>query len=285
MAQTEHPISDLQSPISDLASGVVKNPDTGRVASNNIRLSAALWALGFPPRLDAQPCERTIEFEFKRRENCAACRRRDKHEHIDVIFWHAANILPDAPVLQTSPNLRAIDVLAWWKYPAKYSIEGFDDALTAMRRVFETREWLLQLIKGGRTIVNQHHAKNAIVTGSLRSAAIIKACGFDLIGFENVGAAQVPRNCRFIFPAKATRVAELIERSSAKSSEHYSDRRADGRDLCIDWMLWALEYHSRLMQLVRQCGGAMIEMRDGERVCRFHSQMPKTLRREVLRHF
>src|ERR1043166_4431312 len=199
----------------------LKNPDTGRYASNNIRLSAVLCALGFPLRDDAQPCERIVEYKFKRRANCLACLRNDKHEHVDIRFWHSPTPIAGAPITQIKHEgkdlvLSATDVDAWWRYPGKYTIIGFDDALNAMRRVFEAREWLAAALKGTRAIVNQRFSRNSVITTSLRFASAIRACGFELLAFEKMPGRE---NDRFVFPGKAARVVDLIAKCH-DSREH-----------------------------------------------------------------
>jgi hypothetical protein len=66
-----------------------------------------------------------------------------------------------------------------------------------------------------------------------------------------------------------------------------SNIRRDGEaDPCVDWMLWALKYRGWLHRIVRQPDCIpVIEKRDGERVLRISTQMPKTLRREFTRRF
>src|SRR5581483_5593420 len=103
---------------------------------------------------------------------------------------------------------------------------------------------------------------------------VLRASGFALIGFEKA------RPSHFVFPAKAVRVIELLD-CAEQSDKTYSDRRDDGMDLCVDWMLWALKYRDWLARMVSDPNCIpMIEMRDGEKVLRISSRMPEKLQRE-----
>ncbi|HKP92328.1 MAG TPA: hypothetical protein VJS88_00400 [Chthoniobacterales bacterium] len=248
---------------------IQKAPDGPRFPSTNIRLSAALCALGFSLRDDVQPVSVVINVEA---------------QSPAITFWHRYEPEPDSALANATYEehgehkplkIVAIDVLAWWNYPGKYSIPGFDDAISAIRRVLEHREWLLALIFGSRRITNQRFDRNSVVTDSLHTASILKACGFELLALEKVGT----RSCRFVFPAKAVGIVEQVER-------YCSPRRDDGRDSCADWMLSGLRFFDLLARRVKESAKMpMIEMRDGERVAQFSSQMPRTMKREFLRHF
>jgi hypothetical protein len=238
--------------------------------SRNIRLSAALCAMGFALRMDSEPATVVVDFETKQPV---------------VTFWHEHTLPPDAPVAKTFAAIGKILTVAhvgiWWANPGKYSIEGYDDALSAMRSVFEARQWLIGVIKGEHQLENARFNKKSIVTESLHVASVIKGCGFPLIGFEKVNA----RNARFVFSNQASTIAALIERelNSAPEAHH---PRPPAPDPCVDWMLWALKYRDWLQRIVRDPNCIpMIEKRDGERVCRISSAMPKTLRREFTRRF
>jgi hypothetical protein len=220
----------------------------------------------FVPRVDCEPATLVIDFETKAPI---------------VTFWHEHTLAPDAPVAITfaafGKTLTATHVGMWWTEPDKYSIEGYDDALGAIRRVHETREWLIGVIKGKyRPIGDGRAQKNSVATQSLHIAAAIMACDIPLVGFSRR---------TFIFGAKAAPIAALIneasEGASATGPATAQRKTLDsfGRDLCIDWMLAGLVCRDRLMGFVRQCI-AQIEKRDGDRVLRISSQMPKTLRRE-----
>src|SRR4051812_31342981 len=119
---------------------VLHNPVGAPLApypSRNIRLSSVLWAMQFVPRVESEPATLVIDFETKQPV---------------VTFWHEHTLHPDAPVAKTyaalNKMLTATHVGLWWSEPGKYSIEGYDDAIAAMRRVHETREWLIGVIKG-----------------------------------------------------------------------------------------------------------------------------------------
>jgi hypothetical protein len=225
----------------------------------------------FFPRTESEPATCVVDFETKKPV---------------VTFWHEHTLPNDAPVALTFSKinqiLTATHVGMWWSEPDKYSIEGYDDALLAMRRVHQVREWLIGVIKGKfRVAGDGRRSKNSVTTDSLHVASIIMACEIPLVAFDRR---------TFIFPNKAAPVAALIHEASVGASATgpaISQRKsADifGRDLCIDWMLAALACRDRLMEFVRAVI-PMIEKRDGDRVLRVSSQMPKTLRREFTRRF
>jgi hypothetical protein len=253
-----------------IASITHRSPDGPRFASTNIRMSAALCALGFTIRDDVQPVSVVINVEA---------------DHPAITFWHRPDPDPASALANATYEehgerkplkIVAIDVEAWWRYPGKFSIPGFDDAINGVRRVLEQREWILQLIFGSRRIANQHFDRNSVVTNSLHTASILKACGFEMLAFEKMPGRG---NDRFVFPAKCVGIVEQVER-------YCSPRRDDGRDSCADWMLSGLRFFDLLVKRVREAGAMpMIEMRDADRVAQFSSQMPRLMRKEFLRHF
>ncbi|HEX3817542.1 MAG TPA: hypothetical protein VHW03_04570 [Chthoniobacterales bacterium] len=210
--------------LSHAPAGTIIPVSDKRYPSANIRLSAALCAMGFAVKAEAEPCTVTIDVATRRRT---------------VTFWHEPELPPDAPVARTLQKLKAIDVDGWWRMPGKYSIEGYDDALTAMRRVQEMREWLLGLIHGSRSLPNRAHGRGEVATPSLHIASAIKACGVPVIAYEK-------KTGLFVFPKAAVAIAELIGRDAGRETiaKH-------GADLCLDWMLWALKYHDWLLRMVR----------------------------------
>jgi hypothetical protein len=225
----------------------------------------------FVPRVDAEPATSVVDFETKKPI---------------ITFWHEHTLPEDAPVAITfaaaGKILTATHVGMWWAEPAKYSIEGYDDALQAMRRVHETREWLLGVIKGWRRLMgSQRFARDSVSTSSLHVASAIMACKVPLLAFDRR---------TFVFGKEAAPIAALIHEASQGASATgpaiVQRKTIDsfGRDLCIDWMLAALTCRDRLAGFVRQCV-AQIEKRDGNRVLRLSSQMPKTLRREFTRRW
>jgi hypothetical protein len=240
--------------------------------SRNIRLSSALWAMQFLPRIQSEPATLVIDFETKQPV---------------VTFWHEHTLSPDAPVAKTFARqgkiLTATHVGLWWSEPGKYSIEGYDDALLAIRRVHEKREWLIGIVKGRFKAAGQAHRcwNNSVTTQSLHAASIIMTCGVPLLSFDRR---------TFIFGKKAGPIAALIHEASEGASAtgpaiaQRKTRAHFGVDLCIDWMLAALVCRDRLKGFVNQCI-AQIEKRDGDRVLRLSSQMPKTLRREFTRRW
>jgi len=245
------------------------NSALGPYPSRNIRLSSALWAMQFSPRVDAEPATLVVDFETKQPI---------------VTFWHEHTLPEDAPVAVSfaaaGKKLTATHVGTWWADPQKYSIEGYDDALRAMRRVHETREWLLGVIKGWRGLAGDGRGTTgSVITRSLHVASVIMACKVPLIAFDQR---------TFVFGKKAAPIAALIHEASEGASAagpaivQRKTIETFGRDLCIDWMLAALVCRDRLAGFVRQCI-AQIEKRDGDRVLRLSSKMPKTLRREFTR--
>ena len=244
-------------------------------ASRNIRLSSALCSFGFALRVNSEPATVIIDFETQRPV---------------VTFWHETHLPDDSPIKKHLPTLTALHLGLWWEEPAKYSVEGYDDALRAIRRVFEAREWLVGVIKGKFRAANAGTTDGRIIRGSvatesLHIASVIKACGFDLLNF-NKGM--------FIFGPKAAPITEWIATAEQKFGESMNDDStqstrfldSEGIDLCIDWMLAALKYRDWLHKIVRQQDCIpLIEKRDGERVLRISSAMPKTLRREFTKRF
>jgi hypothetical protein len=219
-----------------------------RYPSSNIRLSAALCAMGFLVRSDAEPCTVTIDVGTSKRI---------------VTFWHDPQISPESPVAVTLPKLQAVDVDGWWRTPGKYSIDGFDDALTAMRLVQQTREWLLSVIHGTIAVPNRARGRGEVATTSLHVASVLKACGQQLIAFEK-------RERRFIFPKPAVLLAELIAKDAGRETIGLL-----GHDYCIDWMLWALKYHDWLLRMVRNPDCIpLLQMRANDRTLQVSSAMP-----------
>jgi hypothetical protein len=225
----------------------------------------------FVPRVDAEPATVVVDFETK--------------EPV-VTFWHEHTLPADAPVAISfaaiGKTLTATHVGMWWDAPKHYSIEGYDDALWAMRNVFESREYLIGVIKGKFQLRGDgRFASGSVTTESLHVAAIIRTCGIALAAFERR---------TFVFGKAAAPIAALIHEASEGASATgpaLAQRKTEesfGRDLCIDWMLAGLVCRDRLAGFVRQAT-AQIEKRDGERVLRISSQMPKTLRREFTRRW
>jgi hypothetical protein len=246
----------------------------------NIRLSSVLCTLGFLLRDDAQPALPIVDFETGKRQ---------------VIFFHKPLLPPDAELAKRLPKLTAALIGLWWSAPAKYSIDGYDDALLAMRRVFETREFLIGVIKGAVQFSGDGRKINrSVATESLHIASVIKACGIPLISFHQK---------TFVFGPKAAPIAALIAASeNEKQSTRLENQKVAANlphsstlqpfnpstppDLCIDWMLWALKYRDWLGRIVRQPDCVpVIEKRDRDCFMRLRADMPKTLRREFVRQW
>jgi hypothetical protein len=229
----------------------------------------------FVPRVDSEPATVVVDFETKQPV---------------VTFWHEHTLTPDAPVAKTfaaaGKVLTATHVGMWWdgasRTGLKYSIEGYDDALQAIRHVHESRQSLIGVIKGkDRPIGDGRFQNDSVATESLHVASIIRACGIPLAAFHRR---------TFVFGSKAAPIAALIYEASEGASATgpaLAQRKTEesfGRDLCIDWMLAGLVCRDRLMGFYRQCV-AQIEKRNGDRVLRISSQMPKSLRREFTRRW
>lgn len=225
----------------------------------------------FFPRIESEPATVVVDFETKKPV---------------VTFWHEHTLPPEAPAAITFAKagqmLTATHVGTWWTDPDKYSIEGYDDALRAIRRVHEAREWLIGIIKGKfRVAGDGRRQKNSVTTESLHVAAVVMSCGIPLVAFDRR---------TFVFGSKAGPIAALIEDASVGQSAtgpaiaQRQSAETFGRDLCIDWMLAGLTCRDRLMQFVRSAV-PMIEKNDGDRVLRISSEMPKTLRREFTKRF
>ncbi len=222
--------------VADAPSGATPIADS-RFATHDIRLSSALCALGFSLRTDAQPVGVTLDVDKQRRI---------------IVFFHADNT--------AIGNFSARDVDLWWNSPAgKFTIEGYDDALTAIRRVHVERARMIDLAKHGPKYKNT--ASMIVATTSLHSASILAACEIKLIGYD-------PSGRQWIFAQGAEVIADLI-----KSGGRPKDRPLEN-DLCVDWMLEALRYRDWLAKLIRdpECI-PMIEMRDGEKILQISSGM------------
>jgi hypothetical protein len=231
--------------------------------SINIRLSAVLCAMGFALRDDAQPALPIVDSETRQTR---------------IVFFHKPILPPDSEVTKTLPKLTAAMIGLWWTDPTKYLIEGYDDALLAMRRVFEAREFLIKVVKGAVRVPNDGRLQRSTVTESLHIASVIKACGEPLVAFDRK---------TFVFKTEAARIAALIDaEENGNRSTRLENQKVGGttKDLCVDWMLWALKYRDWLGRIVRnpECV-PMIERRHGDCFLRVRADMPKTLRREFTR--
>lgn len=194
-----------------------------------------------------------------------------------VAFWHEMILPNESAIHQQLPSLTANHLGLWWTDPKRFSVEGYDDALHAMRRVFAIREWLIKVVKGAVRVPHDARlVRNSVTTESLHVASIIKATTPEpgLLAFDRG---------TFVFGKEAAHVAALLDHNSTRAENQRTD---DGADLCVDWMLVALKYRDWLHRIVRSKNCVpLIEKRDGERCLRISSQMPKTLRKEFLRRF
>jgi hypothetical protein len=233
--------------------------------SRNIRLSSALCAFGFALRINSEPATVIIDSETQRSI---------------VAFWHEMILPNESAIHQQLPSLTANHLGLWWTDPKRFSVEGYDDALHAMRRVFEAREWLIKVVKGAIPVPRDGRLQRATVTESLHIASVIRACNQPLVAFDRG---------TFVFASKAAPIAALISSAeNSKGSTRLENQKITetGADLCVDWMLVALKYRDWLHRIVRSKNCVpLIEKRDGERCLRISSQMPKTLRKEFLRRF
>lgn len=229
--------------IKDAPSGQVPIQDS-RFGTHDIRLSSALCALGFSLRVDAQPVTITID--------------ADKEKRIVTFFHQSTTKLGD---------FEAHRVELWWNSePGKFSIVGYDDALTAMRRVHVERA---NLIKFSKSPPKYQPSRNTVIaTRSLHTASVLAACEIKLVGYSQNGS-------QWIFAKGAEVIMDLIKAGGRPKERPLSN------DLCVDWMLEALKYRDFLAKLVRDPDCIpTIEMRDGERVLVISSGMDERQQRE-----
>lgn len=232
--------------VSDLPSGRAPITDT-RFFTRDIRLSAALCALGFSLKIDRQPIAVTIDANTERRI---------------IDFFH-----DDGSSHAGLEGISARDVDQWWRAPlGKYTIVGFDDALEAMRRVFKEREGLISVSKNPKPFQSNHAT---VDTDSIHKASIMASCNIPLIGYE-------PRTRRWTFGKGAELIYDQIVKGGKPSTP-----RPISNDLCIDWMLAALMYRDWLIQLVKHPDCIpVVEMRDGKKILQISSAMDPRERRK-----
>lgn len=222
--------------IAEAPSGPIPIADS-RFGTRDLKLSSALCALGFSLKLESQPLTVTIDGETRKRF---------------VTFFHE-----DSTKLG---NFSATDVDAWWRAPrGKYTIEGYDDALTAMKRVHQSRWEMLQIMKFGPAYRGARNS--SIGTDSLHSASCLSACEIKCIGYEE-------KSHKWIFGKGSEAVLDQIEKGGRPESRPLSN------DLCIDWMLECLRYRDWMVQLIRdpECV-PVVEMRDGEKILMISKKM------------
>ena len=215
-----------------------------RFGTHDIRLSSALCALGFALKIDAQPCTVTID--------------ADKEKRIITFFHEGTTKLGD---------FTANHVDLWWNSPkGKFTIEGYDDALTAMKRVHVERGRMIDLSKRGPRY--EPGRKVSVATSSLHTASCLAACEIECLGYDPTGK-------QWVFSQGAEIIWEQIKKGG-KPKE-----RPLANDLCIDWMLESLRYRDWLAKLVRDPDCIpVIEMRDGEKVLMISQGMPEREQRE-----
>lgn len=215
-----------------------------RFGTHDIRLSSALCALGFALKIDAQPCTVTID--------------ADKEQRIVTFFHDGTTKLGD---------FTANHVDLWWNSPAgKFSIEGYDDALEAMKQVHVSRGEMIHISKHGPKYSLSKEV--TLATSSLHTASILDACEIKCLGYDPTGK-------QWIFAKGAELVWEQIKKGGKPSQRPLSN------DLCIDWMIESLRYRDWLAKLLRdpECIPT-IEMRDGEKILLISSAMPEREQRE-----
>jgi len=236
-------MSDPLGLVKDAPSGQVPVIDS-RFATSNIQLSSALCALGFALKIDAQPVSITIDADKERRV---------------VTFFHEGNT--------KLGDFLAIHVELWWKSPpGKYAIVGYDDALTAMKRVHVERARMIDVSKRKERYSSTRNT--AVATQSLHSASVLGACEIELLGYDSSSR-------QWVFSSGAEIICDLI-----KAGGKPKDRPLE-IDLCVDWMLETLKYRDWLAKLVRNPDCIpMIDMRDGERVLQISSGMDEREQRK-----
>ncbi len=232
--------------IADAPSGSMPIGDS-RFATHDIRLSAALCPLGFSLRLDAQPVGVTINADTQRT--------------VVTFYHHDTNAIR---------SFTAGDVDLWWNSPTgKYSIAGYDDALTAMRRVGVERAKMIDVAK--RPEKYKPSSKITVATTSLHTSSILSACEIKLIGYD-------PSGRQWIFSKGAEVISDLIKKGGKPK-----EQRPLSNDLCIDWMIEWIRYRDWLAKLVKdpECI-PMIEMRDGEHSALISRDMNKKDRNHMI---
>jgi len=235
--------------------GLVKDAPSGQVpfvesrfATRNIQLSSALCALGFSLKIDTQPVSITID--------------ADKERRIATFFHEGNTKLGD---------FLAIHVDLWWNSPpGKYTIVGYDDALTAMKRVHGERARMIDISKRQQKYSSTRNT--AVATQSLHSASVLGACEIELIGYD-------PSSRQWVFSSGAEIICDLIKAGGRPKDRPLSN------DLCVDWMLEALRYRDWLAKLLRDpdCK-PVIQMRDGERTLLISSGMDKREQAKWISH-
>lgn len=248
-------LSETRNPVSTIASipgaGIVPISD-GRFGTRDIRLASALCCLGFALTIDKQPVSVTIDGNTEKQF---------------VTFWH--DDISQNESLNTGANkISARDIELWWTSPAgKFSIDGYDDALTAIRHVFTERDKLISASKSdGKGILLLGNV-DSIATKSLHAASALSACGIPRLGYER-------RSRRWAFGKGAEVVMELIAKGGKQE-------RPTTNDLCIDWMLEALRYRDWLAQLVKHPDNIpVIEMREGKKILQISAGMNERDRRK-----
>lgn len=234
--------------VAEAPSGQVPVVDS-RFGTHDIRLSSALCALGFSLRLEAQPVVITLDANRERRT---------------FTFYHN-----DTTKLG---DFTARHVELWWNAPDEmFTIEGYDDALSAMWQVHASRWEMLELIKKPSKYKPTRSA--VVATESIHSASILHACEMPIIGYD-------PSSRQWIFGKGSEVILALI-----KSGGKPKDKRPLSNDLCIDWMLESLRYHDLLKKLMRDPENIpVVEMRDGEKVLQISRDMnEKDARRMINR--
>ncbi len=238
----------MQQTIGNAPSGQQPIADS-RFATHDIRLSSALCALGFSLRTDAQPVGRTINVETGKEV---------------VVFYHQDKT--------TMGDFSARDVELWWNSPkGKYTIVGYDDALTAIQRVHAERARLLHLAFHGPKYTATQTA--IFATTSINEASIVVACDIKLIGYD-------PSGKQWIFGKGASLIAGLVEKGGRPEDRPLSN------DLCIDWMLAALQYRNWLAKFIKDPDNIpMLELRDGERTLMISKGMKESEKEQWINRF
>lgn len=229
--------------VSEAASGQQPIGES-RFGTHDIRLSSALCALGFALKIDAQPCTVTID--------------ADKERRIVTFFHEGTTKLGD---------FTANHVDLWWNSPTgKFSIEGYDDALEAMKQVHVSRGEMIHISKNGPKYKPSKEV--TLSTKSLHTASILDACEIKCLGYDVSGH-------QWVFAKGAEVIWQQIKNGGKPRSRPLSN------DLCIDWMLESLRFRDFLAKLMRdpRCV-PLIEMRDGDRILQISSGMDEREQRK-----
>ena len=232
-----------------------------RFGTSNIRLAAALCAMGFELKEASEPATGCISMTADELEAIARSGGRQRASAAPVItFWLSQSI--DKTADGTEGKWAASDLELWWAAPAKFVVAEYDAELHAMRRAFEAREWLIGLAHGTHRLAFTRRRTGGLGTTSLCVAAIMKACGVEVVDFDRASRT-------FHFGPGAQKIYTLIASDSKKQ--------------CVNWMLAGLQHLDHLLRIVRRPEFIpLLEIRRGERVLRMSTKLAANERNQLM---